>query len=202
MIEGERAGFHIFSIEPLTATVVTPFGRVIDPSVAERDPTITYRSVHGNLFNAMGWTTLYWITKPPAGPWQIVLTTPVANDAGLWVSVESQYQLQAHAAEPAYQPGELVTVQASLLHGATPMIGVTITGTVELPDESKVVLPFYDDGTTGDVTPGDGLYHAQFIAPAMNGWPQLHVRAVRGNIARQTEFSVNIVGPTALSLIW
>lgn len=196
-ISGSSALFYVISSESLTFELVDPTGSIINPAVVATNSNVFYGSTQGTAMSSDGWLTLYRILNPVVGNWQATITVTNTDNIGLYVAVESTSQLQVTPDKVSYLPGELVTLQASLQDNAIPITGTTLTGTVEMPDGSAVQLTFYDDGTTGDATPNDGLYSAQFNAPNVNSRPWITLRATNGNITRLKEIRIDVVGPTA-----
>lgn len=58
----------------------------------------------------------------------------------------------------------------------------------------------HDDGVQGDKAAGDGIYAAQFTAPATNADLEIAVQATKGNIVRYDSLLVPVVAKTATIL--
>jgi len=190
---GARAIFEAYSDQSLTYTLTDPNSRLIDPSVADTDPNITYISKNiGGI-----WLHQYQVATPEVGNWQNILQA--SNETSYIVSnqTNSTVQLSYHTAQTTYQPGDLITLEAVLSNGSTPYTGVTFAGLVTHPDDSTTTLTFYDDGSHGDVTSNDGIYTTQFTASSTNGYAVIDLNATKGNMVRISEASIAITTQTA-----
>jgi hypothetical protein len=190
---GTLAIFEVYSGAPLTFTLATPSGQVIDPSLAASDPAITY-TIQGD---AGWWWYQYQVSIPTVGTWQNTLQTNSAVDFAIRNLTNSTVKLYSRTDHFTYRPGDLVTLEAVLADGTTPLMGVTITGTLIQPDDSTLNLSFYDDGTHGDTTASDGVHTTQFNAASMNGHPTIDLEATKGNTTRVLETNIAVAAQTA-----
>ena len=191
---GSKAIFYVYSDQPLIYTLTSPSSQIINPALASTDPNITYTS------NTDGTVKLYQyeITSPLVGTWKNMIQAG-GNEVNFAVSNEtnSTVQLSYKTNKFTYQPGDLVTLETALEDDSIPYTGVNFAGTVTHPDDSTSTLTFYDDGTHGDVSPGNGVYTAQFTTLATNGHAQIALSAEKGNITRVVETSIAVASQTA-----
>lgn len=190
---GSTAIFEVYSDVDLIYTLETPSGATIDPSVAETDPNVSYTS----QFFGDVWVIRYEITNPESGNWHNNLETATEASYAISNLTNSSVKLSYKTDQYTYQPGSIVTLEAGLLDGSTPLTAGTLTGFVTHPDDSTIPLTFYDDGTNGDVTPNDGIYTTHFTATAMHGHALIALNAVKNDITRIVEATIAITTQTA-----
>lgn len=193
---GTYAIFNVLSDVPLTFTLIDPNGRVIDPTVAAGDPAIAYFAQldpESGLF----WWYQYVVSNPMAGEWQNVLDAADPVEFSAFTMVDSAVQLHYKTDRYTYAPGEVVTVEAALASTNVPILGAQMSGTVQNSDGSQLSMPLYDDGTHGDVTPGDGVYTGQFITAGATGHASIELSGTEGLVSRTVTTNVAVTAQTA-----
>ena len=156
----------------LDLTLVSPSGRVIDPTEAEADSKITFgaeESVPGYKFE------VYELEQPEVGVWTVRVTAKaVENPAGAegflvtgWV--DSPVSLTAQMNQSSYHAGEVMIVEAALQNAGTAVTGATVQARIALPDSSYSDVTLLDDGSGPDAVAGDGLYTAAFSDTTQGG---------------------------------
>jgi hypothetical protein len=188
--------FNVLSDVPLTFTLIDPNGRVIDPSVAAGDPAIAYFAQldpESGLF----WWYQYLVSNPMAGEWQNVLNAADPVEFSAFTMVDSAVQLHYNTDRYTYAPGEVVTVEAALASANVPILGAQMSGAVQNSDGSQLSLPLYDDGTHGDVTPGDGVFTGQFTAAGATGYASIELSGTEGLVSRNVTTNVAVTAQTA-----
>lgn len=190
---GTSAIFEVYSEQALTYTLLDPSGRLIDPSVADTDPNITYASIDAGDI----WLYRYQVSTPETGNWQNVLQANAETNFAVANQTNSDVQLSYYTAQTTYRPGDLITLETVLSNGVTPYTNVLFEGVVTHPDDSTTTLSFYDDGSNGDVTPNDGIYTSQFTALPTNGHTVIELKATKDNMVRVSEASMAITTQTA-----
>ena len=194
----DTAEFRIVSNGPLTATLITPAGDVIDPSTPDADPTVHYVLTEPDDEEYPTWMDFYYIETPAAGVWQVVLAAEA--DAQYWLGLGgvSPVEVWVEADKREYGPQETVTVQAAVLKSdggySELQKGFAFTGTVELDYRNTVPFTLYDDGSHGDIRAGNGVYTGQFTAPAENSELRIIVQAAKGNVMRFATTAVQSFG--------
>ena len=106
---------------PLSVSLRDPRGRIIDSKVAEDDDKSEYLELD------FADLATYVLTDTLPGPWSIVLSADQKNSAPsryvAYASISSTVRLQASTDRPWYQPGEQVTISATLTAaGATAVL--------------------------------------------------------------------------------
>lgn len=199
-VAGSTVLFYLFSLDaPLTVTLVDPTGWVITPEVAAATgyERVIYGAGRGNPLTAHGFSAQYQVLNPAIGDWQVIITSAETNSGGLYATVRAPWQLRGRLEQLTYPPGEPVTVRASLEEYGQSQVGALITGTLHLPDGATQLLTFTDDGRQGDLTPQDGNFAAQFMAPATPGRPRINLQATYEAVVATAFVGVDVLGPTA-----
>lgn len=137
-------------------------------AVAPGDPGVQFFYDAARAFKG------FFIEQPAEGRW----TTSFRNSSTVTVKASLQTQtadssarLDAAAARNLTTFPEPITLQASILAGASAVTGATLQGRVLRPAGPAIPLRLYDDGQPfhGDSVAGDGLYGARFRAFAGDG---------------------------------
>jgi hypothetical protein len=192
------ASLRVMALQPVAVTLVDPAGGLIDASTPASNPQVFYDVMEPDAGDANPlWYYQYTIVNPADGLWQMQIAAEGEAYFEMMAAVESPLQLIVLADEGTYSPGATVTLEGGVVAEDRLQAGFTLSGTAQLPDGSRVVLDFYDDGANGDKHAGNNLYTAQFPAPAANGDIEILVQATKGSIARYTGLLVPVVGRTA-----
>jgi hypothetical protein len=124
--------------------------------------------------------------QPAAGSWRVRLTNQGAQPAQTTVGVllgVTPVRLAVDWPQPA--SGQIATLRARLLDGATPDAGATVTAVLLQPDGTQLPLTLADDGRHSDGAAGDGTFGVQLpIHDA--GQSVVLVRATKGGLLRAT----------------
>ena len=174
------AHFHVSWFEgELGFEVIDPAGVRHTPS--STDPDVEYFDASDGTISR---TRSYTIQNPPAGEWTVETTgIIVPNPEGVfyWVGAileGTPIELSAGTDAGFYRDGEPVVVVADLTESGAPILGADVAARLILPDTTLADIVLFDDGTNGDVTPGDGEYAASYVAP-MPGYYSIVVTAER-----------------------
>ncbi|HZD55995.1 MAG TPA: SBBP repeat-containing protein, partial [Anaerolineales bacterium] len=164
----------------LDLTLVQPDGRVIDPSVADTDPDISFTS--GSTYE------FYQVLAPQQGEWKMRIfgsSTPVEGEE-YTISASSMDAMifSVDLDKEEYFTGEPVKLTASIedsfLDSPTEpeyIHGVTMQVTVEDPALNQRNLELYDDGLHGDGGADDGVYANTFNNASLEGSYNFKVQA-------------------------
>ena len=142
-----------------------PDGSMIDPSVADSDPTVEYLS--GPTYK------IYKVTNPAPGEWTMELTATdmPADGEDVYVTVlaESTLSMLLSTDKDQYNQGEIVKIIANLSDAGTQITGADVKVNVTLPDSSIEYITLYDDGGHGDGEAQDGVYANYFVDTSLMG---------------------------------
>lgn len=180
-------------------SLVSPSGRVIDPSTPGTDSDISYSvTAEGDL----GTFVTYHVGKPEAGNWTTKVTgtaLPVGVTAAPffvtgWLTNPTR-SLSASADQASYHAGDPIVIHVDLRGvGAA-----TITAKVALPDGSFATVPMHDDGKDGDATAGDGIDSAELPDSSQAGLYRVIVTATGTGADPFTRQTMVVVGVSASS---
>jgi hypothetical protein len=156
----------------LDLTLVQPDGRVIDPSVAETDPDISFTS--GSTYE------FYQVFAPQPGVWTMRIfgeSTPAdGEDYTISVSGMDAMIFSVDPDKDEYYSGEPIiltaSIEESLLDSPTEpeyIHGVAMQVTVEDPALNQYSFDLYDDGLHGDGRTDDGVYANTFSNTSLAG---------------------------------
>jgi hypothetical protein len=178
----------------LAFSLLDPSSRLINPTVAETDPNITYASTISGGLNIYE----YVISNPPAGMWTAQVSSTGTANYVITALSNSATTLNLLVEQRTYHPAETVNIVASLASGGTPLTGGTYSGEVEFPTGTSQALTFNDGGINGDVTAGDGLFTAQFITPDEKGHMLVAVEAERNLVQRRASLTLPLSPQTGV----
>src|SRR2546423_670722 len=139
------------------------FGYQVIPADPPRDGSV------GSPFSIPGTHTLFVL--PPgavAGAYKVRANAATATSDVLVIATyvsKSPVRLGAET-DPLYRVGDLVVLTGLLFNGNAPVVGGSVTATVEdlaHPDAALVEVPLADSGDA-DNAPGDGIYTGLFDA--------------------------------------
>jgi hypothetical protein len=194
--------FAVISDGPISVTLVTPAGQVIDPDTPGVDPQVQYYVMTPNTEDvAPIWYYGYRVEDPTDGLWRLQLEAATTTEFFASTAGASPLLVHIDPDGASFGPGETVTVETGVREKAGAFqAGFAFTGTTQLPDDSVFQLAFHDDGAQGDRIAGDNIYTGQFTAPDDNGYLEIFVQATKGNIVRFDSMSVSVVAQTATIL--
>ena len=142
-----------------------PDGSLVDPSIADSDPTIEYLS--GPTYK------IYKVTDPEPGEWTMELTAtdmPAGGeDVHVTVRAESALSMSLSTDKDQYNQGEIAKITAGLSDAGTQITGADVKVNITLPDSSIEQLILYDDGGHGDSKAQDGVYTNYFVDTSLMG---------------------------------
>ena len=167
-----------------------PAGHAITPAT----PGLVYSVQQSDL---LGWWYQYSIPTPDAGIWTLEITAAEDANYSSNVMAHSDSILSLATDKRTYAPGKLVTVEAALVKGTTPLAGTTITLTVTHPDGTTLSILAVDDGTHGDQGADDNVYAGQFDSSSVIGRHTLSAEAIRGQTRRSEETYFDVTRQTA-----
>jgi triacylglycerol esterase/lipase EstA (alpha/beta hydrolase family) len=191
---GESA-IHLLPIDQSTETFIavyhpsgdvevvltSPSGAVIDATAAGNDPeSLSY----GEDAIPGGRVAVFDLGSPEVGVWSVEVTAVVVDDpsgalpyAAVAELSQPAVRLTAEAVPANLSVGETLLVEATLTDGGAPNLGASVSASVGLPGGGEEVVPLIDDGTGGDVTPGDGVYTGAVSDTTAAGLYDVVVRA-------------------------
>jgi len=149
----------------LDLTLVQPDGTIIDPSVAESDPKVSFTS--GNTYE------FYEIDNPQAGKWTMRIygkSTPAAGEEyTISASARDAMILSVKSNKLQYFAGDPIRLMASIEDNFSDsplrpeyILGLEMKVIVEDPDSNHHAFDLYDDGLHGDGAANDGVYANTF----------------------------------------
>jgi hypothetical protein len=190
------AGFMVMGNGPLTVTLLTPAGQIIDPATPAVDPNVRYDAQDVTTI----WYYQYRVETPANGLWQIRIEAAAAAEFEAFAVGASPLLVHLFRDQGVYRPGETVTLETGVLEEpGTLHAGFAFSATVQAPG-GDLPLTFHDDGAQGDKFAGDNLYAAQFTAPAANADLEIVVQATKGAIVRFESLLIPVVAQTATLL--
>jgi len=177
----EKVTFSLFwSGSDLDLTLVQPDEKVIDPSVAETDPNISF--VSGATYE------FYKVTAPLYGEWTVRVfgsSTPFEGEEyDISISAMDTIVFSAESDKTKYYPGTPIRITASIIDDAgidMPehwyILGADIEVTVEDPAQNVYFFDLYDDGLHEDGKVNDGIYANTFTSTSLLGSYNFSVKA-------------------------
>ena len=186
-------GQLILSLDPALMPYVSKVTFIVskDPAVAVRlsgpdgnevqstDPMVTFAMTSDPGFFA------YTITSPASGDWKFALS----GDGSAQVRAILHSRLRTKIISPygLVEAGQPVNIVVNLLEEQDDGSVIKIVGEasfsalVGLPDGTRQSLDsFYDDGTHGDSTAGDGNFSRTFVETGQPGSYSIAVRGLKG----------------------
>ncbi len=167
----------------LDLILTRPDGSIIDPSIAQTDPSIEY--VEEAQYE------LYRLDNPMAGTWTINVIgvdVPIGTENFIAkVTAITLVTLSVVTDKSAYSFPEPIKIMAILEEGGIPITGVHVRATVIRPDSSEVSFDLFDDGSDdhGDLTANDGIYTNYFLEFTEDGSYTIKVTAFGTTLAGQ-----------------
>jgi hypothetical protein len=167
----------------LDLTLVQPDGSIIDPSVAETDPNVSF--VSGGTYQ------FYKIYNPQAGEWSMRIygkSTPADGEAySISVSAMSSMDVSIKFDKAEYIAGDPIKIEARIedtfidFPGPNYVLGAAVKVTVDDPDLNHYSLELYDDGLHGDGDANDGVYANTFADTFLIGNYNFNVQVSGAN---------------------
>ena len=146
----------------LNLTLLTPEDVLIDPTTT--DPDITH--VKSTTYE------YYTIKNPDPGDWTMniiaVDVPPEGENFTAVVYVATNLTLSLDTDKYRYDPGESISIQASLTNNSTPVTGASVQAEVQRPEGSENITLF-DDGTHSDAQANDGVYSSTYTDTSAGG---------------------------------
>jgi pimeloyl-ACP methyl ester carboxylesterase len=193
----------VLASAPLSITLIDPANQLITPETPATNPQVAYTVITSTFSSAADdryWQHQYTIAAPADGVWQLQTTAATQSFFSAQISIDSPIELVLLTDKSKYEPGQTVTVRAGVGNQGVLQTGHAITGVVTLPTDALLPLVFYDDGTHGDATAGDGYFAAQFDAPSVDGRLKLSAQSSKEGVLRLAETSAAVVTKTAAIL--
>jgi hypothetical protein len=164
----------------LDLTLVQPDGRVIDVSVAEIDPHISFTS--GETYE------FYEVYAPQHGEWTMRIfgksTSAMTEEYTISVSAMDAMLFSVEPDRAEYFAGDPIVLTASVEDSlldfpAQPeyILGLTMKVAVEDPAQNHYFFDLYDDGHHGDGGANDGVFASAFGNTALIGSYNINVQA-------------------------
>lgn len=155
----------------LDLVLIRPDGEIIDPSVAAVEPNITFKS--GSTYE------FYEVNAPMPGEWVMkttgVETAPGGESYTASVSVSSAMIFSFELDKQVYLPLDTMKLVTTLedpimdIPDPQPILGASVTATVNDPYGNVYSIILYDDGLHEDNSANDGIYGNTFSNTAQLG---------------------------------
>jgi len=144
-----------WSLGNLNLTLKAPNGTLIDRSVAENDPNITYYEDENVTIE------YYNIINPQSGIWKVNVTA--ANITGqenytIITMLNTNITLSLELQKYQYGPSEPVQIKASLVYGNESINEASVSARIRKSDNTTETMTLYDDGLHNDNQTNDGVY--------------------------------------------
>ncbi len=154
---------------------------------------ITSQTVDGDVvYSSEGGVMSFEIANPAAGQWVMTLTTTSVDPVQYGLSAfETQQVNFAVSSIPSWvNTGQSVLIRGELSDNAGAVTGASVTACITLPDALPYYVTLYDDGTNGDNTADDGIYHYVFNDTAQQGRYEIEAKATApsGSAFERTAF--------------
>lgn len=184
----EKVSFVLGTDGQNSGQLIAPDGEVVDS-----DGSISRFS-----YKADGRFSITTIAHPSAGVWKYALTGrgQVMGRAILY----SRLRLEISSPVGAWESGEPIPIVVRMVEerengGTVQIIGESeFTAEITLPDRTVVSLDrFYDDGTHGDQTAGDGNYTRDVAGLSTAGEYHLMVRGKKGPVPVEQAIDFEVV---------
>ncbi|GEM_PF-5956087 len=160
-----------------------------DPSIRVHEPLVlSKKGTHEKGTRSL------LIENPPTGRWMVRLRTSAAKPASQYVvtvtAEGAHHELIASHVLKTIQPGEPVSIEASLIYDGRPVPEASVAAQVSSFGYPKAIqeqrLVLYDDETHGDRVPGDGVYTTT-ITPERAGEIDVRLHATDGHTFERTD---------------
>lgn len=184
----EKASFVTGNPGNVTARLVAPDGHIITPD----DPQVTFASLADPRFMVVT------IAHPAGGTWKYELE----GYGNVMVRAILYSRLRAQILSPIgfQKSGEPIPILVRLIeerenNQAIRIIGeAAFSADIALPDGTRASLDrFYDDGTHGDLTAGDGDFTRLFVDTSQTGEYRITVNGWKGSVPVRQETEVRVV---------
>jgi parallel beta-helix repeat protein len=182
-----EASFSVdWTVGDLDLTLKRPDNSLIDPAVAEMDPTIRYAGA--------ATYEIYNLKSPMPGTWTIIVTgmdvSPEGESYNIQVTAQTTVTLTLATDKSSYIYPEPAKIMATLEDTGSPSTGADVEVIVKRPDESQISITLFDDGSDahGDIIVNDGVYTNYFTQYSEDGSYTLKAIAV-GTTLVEEDFS-------------
>ncbi len=176
--------------------------------ISFRDYLLYCLTANGTYPAESPWPEYYHSSLPPEYQVRQGLSLISAYSNSLWFPLEaygpgSFFSVSIYTDKDSYTRGQTVTITARVRNASRPVPDAWVHFRVTRPDE-YVDGPFamFDDGTHGDITPGDGVYTAQYPIgedhPAGDDF--VEVNATRNGLAASQRRSFQVLGQAGLGV--
>jgi len=150
----------------LDMALISPSGQRIDPATAQNNPAIQFTNMEE--IDGLRFET-YSLQSPEIGQWTLEVTgSSVTNTTEPYIATTSltgsTIKLQSQLDQSAYNKGNTIVVQATLIEGNNPIKEATVQAEIAAPDETTTLISLLDDGASPDATAGDGIYSGGFVS--------------------------------------
>lgn len=184
----EKASFVISHPGNVTARLVAPDGHIVTPD----DPQVTFASLADPRFMAVT------IVHPAGGTWVFEMEGygNVMARAILYSRLRAQF-LSPFGFQKSGEPLPIIVrlIEERENNQAIRIIGeAAFSAEITLPDGTRASLDrFYDDGTHGDLTAGDGDFTRLFVDTSQTGSYHITVNGWKGSVPVRQEAEVRVV---------
>jgi hypothetical protein len=128
-----------------------------------------------------GDNTLVRIARPPAGPYELRLSTPepaaTPTPFAITMLPTSDLRLGLAVPQPEIVLGGGIALSAVAFQGDRPLLEATVAARVaQQPDDAKapvpppIIIKLHDDGREGDAEANDGVYTGTFLPEASGSY--------------------------------
>ena len=174
----------VWSGGDLNLTLLTPNGTLIDPSVAEKHPEISYYGSQNLTIKG------YIIENPETGIWDANVTAidiPENQSYAIMVMLDTNITLSIPLSKHQYDPGEPINITATLSFGSESIIGGSINAKILKPDNTTEAMILYDDGLHNDNQTNDGIYANTFTNTSL--WGTYYITATANGSVNNEQFA-------------
>jgi len=172
----DRVSFVVSKPATASARLIAPGGQTIPSD----DPSIEF-SIQDQRF------VVNTLQQPASGDWNIELTG--TGEAQVRAILYSRLRVRLVSPAGSFETGQPLPIVVKLVEEQPGQVPVTIIGEasfsalITLPNGSQDSLDqFYDDGTHGDVTAGDGLFTRLYVNTNQSGTYQVKIQGYKGAI--------------------
>jgi hypothetical protein len=164
----------LWSEGDLNLTLVTPSETLINQSVAEIDPNVTfYQDVEVTKEG-------YNIQNPESGIWIVNVTAgniTEEQDYMIMTFFNTSITLFTDLHKHQYDSNESVNIKANLSYGNETVLGASVIARILKPDNTTETLTLYDDGLHNDNETNDGVYGNTYTNTSLWGAYDITVTA-------------------------
>jgi hypothetical protein len=184
-----------YSGSQLNMTLFAPDGSQMVPGVY---PVMDYSNAPYSIW--------YAVDSPASGVWSArvdAIDVPTNGEPYYFQVCYSNSQELVVSVSTGPSPlvsGQSVTLFANFSDGTNPITGAAVSADLLKPNGQTNHQALYDDGTHGDITPGDGIYSASY-SPDVLGVYNISVTGVSGTLQRNQNLQLEVLPATRAPIL-